>query len=99
MNTAAHQIAECFVNHAVADQAFLAGKIRRDDQQPIVTAATLGALMTSVPRRIVDQFQANRRQDGESLADDRLAVGGKTGALRIAHAGRAFLNGLTVTAW
>lgn len=72
-------------------------KTRSNDQQAIVATAAARPFVTGVPSRVVDNFDALGCQYRESLPDDRFAV--VDGGLPIAHAGSAFLNGLTVTAW
>ena len=87
------------MNHAVPGDTAVAEKNRRHDQQSIVSAAAAGPFVTGVSRRVVDQFATLRKQHGQALLDDRFALGSRSGRILIAHAGSAFLNGLTLTAW
>lgn len=77
-------------------QPRLTGKSGGDDEQPIVTATASRTSVASVPGRIVDQFQANRRQHREPFANRRID---SFGSCRQTHAGSTFLNGLTRTFW
>lgn len=102
MNPLTHEVAKRIVDHAMTGQTTLAGKGWRNNQQTIVSTAAFGTLMTGVARRIVDQLDAIRRQHGEALMDQCLAVALDVvdgGERRFAHAGKTFLNGLTVTDW
>ena len=97
MNPVGQQVAESGMNQAVATQPCLPGKNLRDDQQAVMPAAAADAGVTGVFRRIVDQFETNRRQGGESLANDCAKVGRFGAGRGITHAGSTFLNGLTLT--
>ena len=59
----------------------------------------LGALVTGLSCRVVDQLATQRRENRQALLDDRFPVGSGSGMLAITHAGSAFLKGLTLTAW
>lgn len=84
------------MNHAVPGDTAVTEKGRRNNQQAIVGAAAAGTFVTGVSSRVVDQFATLRKQHGQALLDDRFPLGGR---ILIAHAGSAFLNGLTLTAW
>ena len=86
------------MHEAVTSQPRLSGKGFGDDQQAVVPAAAPGAGVTGVPGRIVDQLEAGRRQCRKALADQPDDIRRVTNdGCRVAHAGRTFLNGLTVT--
>ncbi len=87
------------MNHAVPGDTAVTEKGRRNNQQAIVGAAAAGTFVTGVSSRVVDQFATLRKQHGQALLDDRFALGSRSGRILIAHAGSAFLNGLTLTAW
>jgi len=87
------------MNHAVPGDTAVTEKGRRNNQQAIVGAAAAGTFVTGVSSRVVDQFATLRKQGGQSLLDDRFPLGSRTVCVLIAHAGSAFLNGLTLTAW
>lgn len=97
MNPAAQQVAKRGMNQAVTAQPCLPGKSLRHDQQAVMSATVAGAGVTGVFRRIVDQFETDRRQGGESLADDCAKVDRFGAGRRVTHAGNTFLNGLTLT--
>ena len=99
MNRTAHQIAKGVMNHAVPGDTAVAEKNRRHDQQSIVSAAAAGPFVTGVSRRVVDQLATQRSENRQSLLDDRFPFRSSTGIVAITHAGSAFLNGLTLTAW
>lgn len=83
-----HQIAGGIEDHPVAGDGAFPGKYGGDDVEMVVAAAP-GAGMAGVPVRIVTDGQRFGLQDGQPLAQQGDGVG--------AHAGSAFLNGLTVT--
>ena len=87
------------MNHAVPGDTAVPEKSRRNNQQAIVGAAATGTFVTGVSSRVVDQFATLRNQHRQSLLDDRFPLGSRSGCVLIAHAGSAFLNGLTLTAW
>lgn len=97
MNPALQQIAKCLVNQAVPGQRRLAGESGRDDQQTVMPATASRACVARVPGRVVDQFQANWREQRQALANDCFDIGNIPGDWRFTHAGSTFLNGLTVT--
>mgnify|MGYP000918823433 CR=1 FL=1 len=97
MNPCLQQVAKRGMDQAVTSQPSLAGEDGRDDQQTIVPAAAFGTGMARVPSRVVDHLQADRRQRCESLLNDRDNAGRSTSGGHVGHAGKAFLNGLTVT--
>ncbi len=86
------------MNHTVSGDTAVAEKNRRNDQQAIVSAAATGTFVAGVSRRVVDQLATQRSENRQSLLDDRFPVGSSTSIVAIAHAGSAFLNGLTLTA-
>ncbi len=87
------------MNHAVPGDTAVADKSGRNDQQAIVRAATTRPFVTGVSSRVVDQLATEWCQNRQPLLDDPFPVGRSTGSVLIAHAGRAFLNGLTETDW
>lgn len=97
MNPDRHQVIKRGMHQAMTCQTGELCESIRDDQQAIVASPTLRTGMPGMPGRVVDHFQANRRQRCESLLNDRDNAGSSTGGGRVGHAGRAFLNGLTVT--
>lgn len=60
-----------------------------------MAATAAGALVSGVQGRVIDQLQAQRIKPGQSLAKDGFDVIWPMHAL--AHAGKTFLNGLTLT--
>lgn len=86
MYFSAHQVADGVINQAVAGDRVLAGKGGGDDVQHEV-AAVFRTGMAGVTMRLVFDNERIRSQYGEALAQQ----------FRRAHAGRAFLNGLTTT--
>lgn len=89
MHWSAHQFAGCIINQAMAGNGVFAGKDVGDDVDMIVPAATPGAGMAGVQVRVVADGELSRIQCGKPLLQ------GVDGIL--AHAGKAFLNGLIVT--
>ncbi len=97
MNPDSHQVIKCSMHQAMTRQTGELCESIRDDQQAIVAPPTLRTGMPSVPSRVVDHLQADRRQRCESLLNDRDNAGRSTSGGHVGHAGKAFLNGLTVT--
>ncbi len=97
MDFTTHQFAKGVVDKSVADQGRFSGKFCRDDEQAVVTAAASGPIMPGVFRRIVNQFKAKRIEFREPFAQNRFEIAESFARLRLVHAGKAFLNGLTVT--
>ncbi len=89
MDWAAHQITGSIINQAMAGDGVFAGKNHGDDVDMVMAAAITGAGMAGMQVRVVADGQGCRLQHAQALAEqfDR----------RAAHAGSAFLNGLTVT--
>lgn len=90
MDTALHQIADGFMDQAVSGEGIFADKRRRGDGQAEMTAFTCAGMSGMAMRFILD-FEMRRCQDGEPLAQQ-----GNDGGM-IAHAGRTFRKGFTVT--
>lgn len=88
MDAVSHQIPRCRINHAMAGDGVFAGEGLGDNLQ-IVMTALFGTSMTGVTMRLIFNDQRQRLQAGQSFAQqfDRFGT----------HAGRTFLNGLTVT--
>ncbi len=87
MYSTTHQIAQRVVDDSVPLQRRFAGKLARDDQQAVVPALACTGV-AGMLCGIVDKFQLQRGQKGESFPQQRFDA---------AHAGKAFLNGLIVT--
>ena len=87
------------MNQAVPGDTAMADKSRRNDQQAIVSAAIAGAFVTGMSSRVVDQLATQRSEIRQSFPDQCFPFCSSTCSLLIAHAGSAFLNGLTLTAW
>lgn len=87
MYSTTHQFAQSVVDQPVALQRGFSGKLVRDDQQAVVPASARAGV-AGVLGGIVDEFQMKRRKEGEPFPHQRFDV---------AHAGKAFLNGLIVT--
>lgn len=88
MDSPAHKVSGCIINQAMAGDCVLAHKERRDDIE-LVVAAILGAGMPGMAMRLVLYHDGLGSQDSQPLAQQINGIA--------AHAGRAFLNGLTVT--
>ena len=88
MYSTTHQFAQSVVDEPVTLQCRFAGEMFRNDQQFVMPAAAARAGVSGMLRRIVDDFQAERGEEGEPFLQQ---------CLDVAHAGKAFLNGLTVT--
>jgi len=88
MYFSAHQFTDSVINQTVAGDGILAGKGRGDDAQ-VVVAAFLGAGVAGMAMRLVGDGQGLRLQRRQALAQQFDGVA--------AHAGRTFLNGLTLT--
>jgi len=87
MYSTTHQFAQSVVDQPVALQRRFSGELRGDDQQAVVpTPARAG--VAGVLGGIVGEFQAERRKEGKLFPHQRFDI---------AHAGKAFLNGLIVT--
>lgn len=96
MNPTAQKVGERLMNQAMPCQRRLSGKCRTDNEQTDMPTAAAGAFVARMPRRVVDQFEALRRERGEALANLRLQLLTNAHA-GFTHAGRAFLKGFTVT--
>lgn len=88
MDAAAHQIADRFVDHAVTPDSIVAGE-GGGDYGDFVMAAFLCAGVTGMSVRFVLYRERLRCQRCQAFAQQGCGFG--------AHAGRTFLNGLTVT--
>ena len=88
MDAAAHQIADRFVDHAVTPDRIVAGE-GGGDYGDFVMAAFLCAGVTGMSVRFVLYGERLRCQRRQAFAQQGCGFG--------AHAGRTFLNGLTVT--
>ena len=88
MNPAAHQVARSFVNQAMAGQGIFAGKCMGNDVDLIVPTVA-GTGMASMQMRLVINREVLGLQGRQALAQQIDGIG--------AHAGRTFLNGLTLT--
>ena len=97
MDLITHQFAQGVVDEPVSGQRRLAAELCRDNKQSIVTAATLGAVMTGMQRRVVNQFHAQRVETGQPFAQNGFKIAGRFLRRGQVHAGNAFLNGLTLT--
>lgn len=97
MNLDRHQVIKRSMHQAMTRQTGEICESIRNDQQAIMAPSTLRTGMPGVPSRVVDHLQADRRQHCKSLLNVRDNAGSSTSGGRIGHAGRAFLNGLTVT--
>lgn len=89
MDRATHQITGSIINHAMAGDCVFAHKRRGDDIDMVVAAAAAGAGVSGMQMRVVTDGQRGRLQDRQALTQQFDGVA--------THAGRAFLNGLTVT--
>ena len=90
MDATTHQITCCIINHAVAGDGVFAGKGYGDDIDVIVAAAATCTDMSGMQVGVVADGQRRRLQGGSQALLQQ--VDGFA-----AHAGRAFLKGLTVT--
>ena len=101
MDFTTHQFAKGGVDEPVSGQRRLSGELRRDNEQSVVTAAAPCACMTGVLRRVVNQFHARWPESGQPVAQIRFEIGfeiaGRFLRWGLAHAGKAFLKGLTLT--
>ena len=88
MNAAAHQVPGGGVNAPVTLDRILAGE-GGGDYGDFVMATILGTGMAGVALRLIVDGEGKRFEDSQPLAQQ---FDGLT-----AHAGRTFLNGLTVT--
>src|SRR6185369_1000205 len=88
MYAAAHQVTRRVVDQAMPGDGVLAGKGGGDDVE-LVVPAILGPGMAGVAMRFVLDGDGLRLQDSQALAQQ---VDGC-----VAQAGKAFLNGLTLT--
>lgn len=98
MNPCLQQVAKRDMDQAVTSQPSLASEGGSDDQQTVVPAAAFGTCVARVSSRVIDHLKANRRQDSETLPDDRFNVAGSALRVLCRHAGSTFLNGFTATA-
>lgn len=89
MDRATHQVTGSIINHAMAGDCVFAHKGRGDDVDMVMATAAAGAGMSGMQMRVVADGKRGRLQDRQALAQQFDGVG--------AHAGKAFLNGLTVT--
>ncbi len=90
MHRAAHQFTGRIINHAVAGDGVFAGKGCGDDIDVIVATAATRTDMSGMQVGVVADGQRRRLQGGSQALLQQ--VDGFA-----AHAGRAFLKGLTVT--
>lgn len=98
VDAAGDEIAKRLIDGTMARQVRLTGESGRHDQQAIMPTAAACASVTGVPRRVVDQLEASRRQGRQAPANDRFETALLiTRGEWLAHAGKAFLNGLTDT--
>ena len=88
MNPPAHKVSGRIINQSMTGDCVLAHKDWGDDVE-LVVAAILGAGMAGMAMRLVLYHDGLGLQDSKPLAQQFNGVA--------AHAGRAFLNGLTVT--
>lgn len=88
MNAAAHQITRRFIDQTVTGDSVLAGEYGSDNIE-FVVAAILGTRMTRMPVRFVLDGDGDWLQGRQPFPQSFDRAG--------AHAGRTFLNGLTVT--
>ena len=84
------------MDEPVACQRRFSAKTFGDDEQAVV-AATAGTGVASVLGRVVDQFDVQRREAGQALAQRGFKVGPTMIADSLRHAGMVCLNGLTET--
>lgn len=89
MDGAAHQVARRIINHAVAGHGGFPGKGSGDDLQSVMAAALAGSGMAGMAVRVVLDGERFGSEHGQALAQQFDGFG--------AHAGKAFLNGLTLT--
>ncbi len=87
MYSTTHQFGQRVVDEPVALQRRFSGEVRRDDQQTVV-AARARAGVPGMRCGIIVDFKPQRGKESESFPQQRFDV---------AHAGKAFLNGLIVT--
>ena len=97
MNFTAHQVAQRIMDQAVAGEGRFSRKGGRYDVQTVMSAAASGAFVPGMPGRIVDQPDFAGRQGGQPFAQVRFKIAGRAGLRQSVHAGRTFLNGLTLT--
>ena len=85
------------MDEPVACQRRFSAKTFGDDEQAVVAAAATGTGVAGVLCRVVDQFDAQRREAGQALAQRGFKVGPTMIADSLRHAGMVCLNGLTET--
>ena len=98
MDFTPHQLVKCVIDKPMTSQSRFAGEFGGNNKQTIVPATTFGACVTGVFGRVVDQFELQGVEPGQPLAQDGFNPGWR-GLLsgRLFHAGKTFLNGLTLT--
>jgi len=89
VNPVVHQVTSGIVHQTMTGECVFAGKCRGNDADPKMRPAT-GAGMAGVAVRFVLDVECLRRQGSQTFAQQ-----GKR--CFVTHAGKAFLNGLTVT--
>ena len=87
MYSTTHQFGQRVVDEPVTLQRRFSGEVLRDDQQAVVSALARAGV-PGMLRGIVVDFEPQRGKESESFPQQRFDV---------AHAGKAFLNGLIVT--
>ena len=97
MDFTTHQLAKGVIDEPVTRQRRFSAKTFRDDEQAVVATAASGAGVTSVLRRVVDQFDASWLEDRQTLAQRRLKFRPALGNDGLRHVGMVCLNGLTLT--
>lgn len=97
MDFTTHQFAQGVVDEPVAGQRRLAGELCRDNKQAVMTAAAPRTGMTGMQRGVVNQFEAQGSESGQPFAHNGFEIASRVLRRNVAHAGKAFLKGLTLT--
>ena len=97
MDFTTHQLVKGAINKSMASYDGFSGKLRRNYKQAIVATAALGASVTGMFGRIVNQIQSQGFEFGQTLTQDGINSTQINLRGRLAHAGRTFLKGLTLT--
>ena len=92
MNSRSHQVAQQREYLSVAGNCVFSDERRRNQYQPVMSAAIARAGMAGMQMGVVGKLEMQRFQRGQSFAQGGLDLGGS-----VHQAGSTFLKGLTVT--
>lgn len=92
MDFTTHQLVKGGIDQSMAGDGRFSGEFGRNNEQTVMTAATSGASVTGMFGRVVDYFQSRGVESGQAFAHQ-----GFDRRCGLVHAGKTFLNGLTLT--